>query len=133
MSSAYKYFWYPIPILLLIGIIKGGVSEFQLQYNYLVIGTIHLYGILSVFFFLSGLAYFVLRKRTFSWVLTISHIGMTTLAFLAYLVNRLYFPGNESLAMQALMLFVMLTIAGFLCYLVNVIWTLMGSGSRSER
>jgi hypothetical protein len=49
---------------------------------------------------------------------------MTYLALIALVVNRIYFPASEKLAMQSLTLFLMLLIAGFLCYLVNIIWSL---------
>lgn len=125
MQGAYKYFWLPIPLLLIIGLVRGGTLDFQLQHNYLVIGTIHFCGILSFFFLISGLAYFLLRKRQFNWTLTVCHLGMTSIALISLVMNLIYFPEEIQKAMQALTLFLMFLIGGFLCYVVNILWTLI--------
>ena len=131
MQQTHKYFWIPIPFIIMAGLIKGGTLDFQLHNNYLVIGTIHLCGILSTLLFIYGIGYYLLRQRSFSWVLTVSHVGMTLIAFIALVFNLIYFPEENEKAMQALTLFTMFLFGGLLCYLVNILWTLIaGKNSR---
>ena len=134
INKPYLIFWFLIPIMLLIGKVRGtDMIDINIHDTYFVITESQSWYLVSILFGIIGLGYWIMIKfkRRLSKILNSIHIVLTVLGFLAIWVSRLIFtdwiinsddPLHGGLATFNLIrvILILLIIGGQLIYLINL-------------
>ncbi len=142
MTTSRKYLWYwtGIPILILIGLFLDTELDINVHDTYFVIRLLHLTVLVSLFLFVSGVGYFLLRKKQTNRFLDSFHLlttvlGILTIAISAFAYSQIdfnYTGEYEEIARNGqltkycffgILGGVLSILVGFVGYLLNLILT----------
>lgn len=90
-NQPYKWFWYPIPLMLIIGLVKIN-SAFDLQFHdtYIVISYYHISIFFAIYYSVVGYVYWLFKeKKLFKWM-TYFHWVISIFLIFALLLIDLY-------------------------------------------
>ena len=115
-------FWVMIPVIITLWVFTEDTFDIQLHDTYIVLGSLQTALFLILFFFLSGLGYYLLELELRHPRISNSHLWLTLLAFLlsvVFLATSMISPDNYlPLFVWSLVFYV----AGLLLYLFNLIF-----------
>lgn len=129
------------PIIMLVGIFSGeSVLDINVHNTYYVIAYLHLATLISIFFGLVGMGYWIMRKmnRKLSKWLNWAHIGLTFGGTIAvWILSRFYrteimeYEFNNNLT-SIITLIIMLLILGQILFPINIIYGLVKKKNKTS-
>lgn len=90
-DQPYNWFWYSIPLMLIIGRIKIN-SAFDLQFHdtYIVISYFHIACILAIYFSIVGYIYWLFKKKKMVKWMTYFHSAASIILIFTLLLTDIY-------------------------------------------
>ena len=121
----YKIIWGIIPIIVILSLINlKGTIDIQLHDTYFVIAFIHLSFFLSAILIITGLLYWLVRrKKLISWM-TLAHVLSTILLFLSIIITGFVFEQfltpNHNLLRPLIVLSLLVFIISYSIFIINL-------------